>query len=705
MPASKTQEAARTDARVFERELTKEKRKRLGQYFTGLPLGKLLAYLAFSEETRSVLDPMAGHGDLLDAAAEVAIERGIDLENLDGIEIDADTAVACRNRLDGILGKNRTKPHKIISGDAFDLVTLNHLSRASYDLVITNPPYVRYQTMKDVAGQGEAARQGLIEIIDKSEPDANKSIWRTLASGYSGLADLSVPSWLLAAFLVRPGGRLALVVPATWRTRDYGDVIRYMLLRFFKLETIVEDTQPGWFSGALVRTHLVVARRLPNHESAITLESRAVWSSAHWLQISPEAATTQSLVGSVFDQKVPESELVRWLAGIDPPPRSGLQLRTFSLQEEWIALRSRVFQSNWFKELEHSDAKSEPHSRSSPSRPPVVLPESFRDILGNDYSVESLVKLEQAHIHVGQGLRTGCNRFFYMEICGSQDGDMVPVQASEALGGRKFSVPMSSIRPVLWRQAEISLVTRGETPPGRVLDLRQWILPEDAAVSAAAQDTYSTLGEVPPNIMPDELAAFVRFAATAVIEEGKRIPDLSAVRTNVRPHRPGKDTPRFWYMLPAFTSRHMPAAFVARINHGIPWVESNLDEPVLIDANFSTFWTIDHVWTPAGLKALFNSTWCRFFMETLGTPFGGGALKLEATHIREMLIPNIPKEARERLAVEGGKLARNKHEVLSIIDDLLLDALGLEEEGMNRLITAMKSGAEARQSKRQRIAV
>ncbi len=59
------------------------------------------------------------------------------------------------------------------------------------------------------------SRAGLESIIAQEVSGAEKTVWSALASGYSGLADLSVPSWLLAALLVRPGGRIAIVAPAT----------------------------------------------------------------------------------------------------------------------------------------------------------------------------------------------------------------------------------------------------------------------------------------------------------------------------------------------------------------------------------------------------------------------------------------------------------------------------------------------------------
>ena len=204
----------RDTARTYEQALDPAQRKRLGQFFTGVPLGRLLAHLALQSDTRIVLDPMAGHGDLLDATWEAAAERSIPIERLDGIEIDGATADTCRDRLAALVPKAAARGSSILAANAFDSATLDSLPARRYDLVITNPPYVRYQTHNGNAATADPVRAGLEQIVDGQLAEANRAIWKVLAQSYSGFADLSVPSWILASFLVRPGGRLALVVPA-----------------------------------------------------------------------------------------------------------------------------------------------------------------------------------------------------------------------------------------------------------------------------------------------------------------------------------------------------------------------------------------------------------------------------------------------------------------------------------------------------------
>lgn len=672
MRESENCDAIRAAARTYEETLPPEQRKQLGQYFTGLPLGRLLAHLALKSDTRGVLDPMAGHGNLLDATWEAASNRGIDLEHLAGIEIDERTAGTCRRRLAEITCGGPAQ--QIVAGDAFDPACVEALHMPAYDLVITNPPYVRYQARVGNSGGPEQVRSGLVAVIKSRLAGVDRAIWKDLAESYSGLADLSVPAWLLAAAMVRPGGRLALVVPATWRSRDYADVIRYLLLRCFSVECIIEDEQPGWFSDALVRTHLVVARRLSEDSVSLRVGEKTL-PEISWLQVAPQASTAGSLVGAAFSGSDSEREFAAWVHGGCKESKTGIAVRPFSLNNEWAALETRIARRGWYNRLE---AEKLPLFGNARLAARIAVPDVLRSILPDGFDPETLVTLEEARISLGQGLRTGCNRFFYVTARGPAGADTMLVEASSFFGHCELPAPASVLRPVLRRQSEIASLENGSVPDGRALDLRGWVLPEDYAAVVEAKAAYSACGEALPTTMPDELAAYVRRAAAAAPggeDDDKRIPELSAVRTNVRAGRNGQTTPRFWYMLPEFAPRHLPAAFVARINHGVPWVEGNFDPPVLVDANFSTFWAANGSWSGHALKALLNSVWCRAFMEALGTPLGGGALKLEATHLRQLAIPILSDAVKTELSIAGKQLTKDAPRVQAQIDVIVLGAI------------------------------
>nr|WP_113866510.1 N-6 DNA methylase [Brenneria salicis]NMN91431.1 Type I restriction-modification system methyltransferase subunit [Brenneria salicis ATCC 15712 = DSM 30166]RBP62727.1 N-6 DNA methylase [Brenneria salicis ATCC 15712 = DSM 30166] len=706
MPATDAVGAIRASARSFEESLPPAQRKRLGQFFTGLPLGTLLAHLALDQDCRAVIDPMAGHGDLLDAAAMTARTRGFQIDRLDGIELDPNTATFCGRRTTTLEEDGAVTGSRIVTGSAFDPSNVAALHTPGYDLVITNPPYVRYQSQNGDGAGVDDVRRGLFAVVDACVSGDERALWQTLVEGYSGLADLSVPSWLLSALLTRPGGRLALVVPATWRSRDYADVVRYLLLRFFRLDFIVADTQPGWFSDALVRTHLVVARRLPWDEAAVPLAGRTSWLSACWLQVAPEAASGASLVGGAFPGPEPERDFADWAVGMTRQVQ-GVESRPFALQEEWRTLEQRLARKGWFQKAE--DRRDTLPLFSSGAARPAAVPEGLRDMLPTGAAPAHLQTLEQAGIRVSQGLRTGCNRFFYVKLASDDDGKTVAVEASDSFQDMRFQVPAEALRPVLHRQADMPAFMRGHLPPTRALDLSQWVLPEDQAAVARAAETYRKRGKSAPCVMPAELAAFVTRAARLAPdpkEPARFIPDLSAVRTNIRQPANGRDIPRFWYMLPAFTPRHLPAIFTPRINHGTPVVALNTQPPILIDANFSTIWPEQKRWTRHALCALFNSSWCRAAMESAGTPLGGGALKLEATHIRQVPLPVLSDSDCQTLDALGQQLAVSAPSAQHQIDMFILGAVlpHLNEKDLKTAAQHIETRLQAVCAARQRIA-
>lgn len=671
-----TLQAARDAVHTYEQGLDPVRRKELGQFFSGLRLGRILTNLSIGQDTRTVLDPMAGHGDLLDAAWEVAAQRDIRIRRLDGIEIDNTAAATCRDRLAALPLREGRSGSLIVAGSAFDPQTVSRLPARSYDLVITNPPYVRYQGRKGSGDGTDPARAGLVSILDRFCRKESRIQWKALVNGYSGLADLSIPAWILAGFLVRPKGRLALIVPATWRSRDYADVIRYLLLRFFDLETVVTDSRPGWFSEALVRTHLIVARRLGKDEAEIPLRERRREAMAKWVDVAPSAADEGSLLGAAFGDRS-EAAFARWLKEPSRTAVEGIKVRDFDLGNEWATLRLRIRRCRWYPVVENEGFDPPPLSvGAKSSRSP--LPDALRQILPADANPVAPGTLEELGIRVGQGLRTGCNDFFYVTTYGESRDGLEVIEAAPAVGGSRLTVPSGLLRPVLRRQSEVAMMTRGHLPPGRVLDLRAWVLPEDSRHVATAEAAYARRGERPPQVMGSELADFVRKVAGIPLKrnpEGRPVPELSAVRTNVRCAQDERITPRFWYMLPDFTPRHRPAAFVPRINQGTPWVECNRNPPLLVDANFATFWTSDDSWSSLAMKALLNSVWCRTCMEATGTPLGGGALKLEATHLRRMPLPRFVDDDRAALHEAGGRLHRDSDEVQARIDRVVLKAL------------------------------
>jgi len=716
MPAvrlSSVIEDARSAAANYEAHLEPLRRKRLGQFFSGLPLGRLLASISLDRDASTAIDPMAGHGDLLDAVLERSCQHGELLARVEGVEIDARTAEMCIRRLEEWRRELGPAAVVIEPRDAFDAQARDRYSKSGYDLVITNPPYVRYQTQasldaNDAQRSPDEIRRDLYSIVSDHAGGTEWPIWQTVIEKYSGLADLSVPAWILAASLVRPGGVLAVVAPATWRSRDYGDVIKYLLARCFRLTYVIEDTQPGWFSDALVRTELVVARRRTTEEASIPLSRRSdEQQPVVSVRVSPPASDSRSLVGSAFPGKDPEEQFARWLESVTVSGEDvdrGLAWSTNSLSEVADSLVGALRRRRWVSALE-PDA-SGPLFSNGNRRSRTIVPEPLRPLLEQAGTVD-VVLPKSIGLSISQGLRTGCNGFFYVDAIGPAADNSVRVRLSRLFNEEELLVPADCLVPVIRRQAEVERPVKGETLAGRVLDLSRWVLPEDAEAVNQARHIYERERLAIPTVMPPQLADFVRRAGQTVYEagaEGVRVSELSAVRTNVRSPASGR-TPRFWYMLPMFARRHRPDAFVARVNQDIPHVDANDDPAILIDANFSTLWSDEVAWSRFAICAVLNSAWARVCMEALGTPLGGGALKLEATQLRRLPLPALTERDLIFLDSEGRKLVRDRAARLEAVDRILIERItGLSKDATQtqELISHLVSSADTMCRDRQK---
>lgn len=202
---------------------TAQARKARGAFFTPPTLADFLTSWAVRKPGDRVLEPSCGDAAFLVAAGQRLRTLGLEGDTSDalhGVELHDDSATSARQRT-AVAGT----PATISVGDFFD-----HTSAVEYDAVIGNPPYVRYQ---DFAGHARARGQAA-----------------SLAQGVrmSGLASSWAPFVVHAAGELRPGGRLALVLPAELLTVNYAAPVRAFLMKRFgtvRLVLFEERVFPG----------------------------------------------------------------------------------------------------------------------------------------------------------------------------------------------------------------------------------------------------------------------------------------------------------------------------------------------------------------------------------------------------------------------------------------------------------------------------
>lgn len=653
-----------------------EQKKHLGQYFSGNSIASLLANLAGFTNAKTIIDPMCGTGDMLAACNPSKYSN----KSYFGIEIDDDVWNLSLQRFQTNQNVN------LIHGNSFHPKILRALSTIQYDLVITNPPYVRYQTIAtnkintpEYLNTSEIKQNLIISLSNFKHLDTkDKEQLKLLISNYSGLSDLAVPSWILCALITKVGGHIAMVVPQTWLTREYATVIHYLLLRWFRIEYIVEDGNSVWFPKAQIKTTLIVAKRIKRKESILSWKNE----SFTYCKVFSEAINDTSLVGRIFPgNSNPEKSFTKI---IKKPSfkhhlftKSNISLALFAKD-----LKLKAATLRWYKSLEPRYSKVSIRFNS------VRVPSDLSEWLENH--TPALQSLSDLGVNVSQGLRTGANIFFYLDIVKHTKQGMLSLP-QKPFEQKPILIPSQFYKEVIRKQSDLdeSYSVSNYKPRGIVLSLQHGICSED--ISSLSRMTTK---ENNYQLVPSQLNKHIQEAALTNIGNESRpkyIPTLSAVRPNTKLWNPSKpdELPRYWYMLPEFTRRHYPDLFIPRVNSQHPLTRLN-NKRYLIDANFSTVWISDanSKFNNYTLLAFFNSSWSIIAMEEYGTVMGGGALKLEANQIKKLPIPILNNISTSKLTLLGEQLTQNKNDyskIINKIDIIILESLGFEQNCSEKL--------------------
>lgn len=192
-----------------------------GGYYTARDVAQWLCHWAIRTTADTVLEPSCGDGVFLEAAmtrlAELGARTPTIANRLVGVEIIAAEADVSRARLRRRLG---LRADDIVeTGDFF--AWWKRTGKRSFDAVIGNPPFIRYQTFPEP----HRSRAMALMVELGLTPNRLTNIW--------------VPFVAAAAASLREGGRLALVLPAELLQVTYASQLRSFLTDRFRRIDIV----------------------------------------------------------------------------------------------------------------------------------------------------------------------------------------------------------------------------------------------------------------------------------------------------------------------------------------------------------------------------------------------------------------------------------------------------------------------------------
>ncbi|MEX2534089.1 MAG: N-6 DNA methylase [Trueperaceae bacterium] len=212
-----------------------------GGYYTGQELASFLLKWVLQVSPKRILEPSCGDGAFFRALKEL---DWFGIEGITGFEIESREFTKSQNVLRQMSGVDVTLENRDFLSWALQRLDgpLKTGKRPTFDAVVGNPPFIRYQ------------------YLDKEIQTSSEQIFRQLGLRFTKHTNAWVPFVLAAVEFLRPGGRLAMVVPS-----EILHVLHAQSLRTFLTEEcsriLVIDPEEIWFEGTLQGAVLLLAEK------------------------------------------------------------------------------------------------------------------------------------------------------------------------------------------------------------------------------------------------------------------------------------------------------------------------------------------------------------------------------------------------------------------------------------------------------------
>jgi len=650
---------------LYECLLTDNHAKLLGQYFTPGHVAKF-ALSGLVNVPTALLDPMVGHGVFL-----LEARRRFPSTRLVGVEIDSLPLAAARLVLDDSA--------TLVCADVFDWAAKNVARDAhfGFPVIVGNPAYVSYQTLDQVQDFAKKktpgrARYGewLLSVLKEiAESKGLSTELTSLFKAWSGLSDLSMYVLTLAWLLAEPDGQIAFVMSNHWMERDYGRALRQFLSSHGTIRGIITHRAGKWFPRAQIPASIFVYTKGKVSERQNSKGIPYVEIDTPYLE-DIENYLTLTLRKSFW----------QWLDSVAEPASYGSLHVSF---REWT---------------NHEDEKNLPSAVRTLQT--LILPSGFGH--------KDWISLDEAGWNVHQGLRTGCNEFFYIERDDRTNGSWI---ATRTRGGKKeqvsLRIPDELLIPTIKRiPATAPFAIGKEHADVYLLALTESITPEDKEyLQQYPKDWLKAWHTEEMNVLSDQVAHHIsEWGATPYEGKGKvkgPVSSLSAVKTNAYMPPLKQSTgiprpPRFWYQVP-IQPRHFARIILPRVSSSAPRAFLVKDsETLLIDANFSTLNSKSNAIGSKRMWVWFNSNTFRALSELNGVPMGGGALKLEALLLSQLPVAKAIRDTGESIfdrlsqLLEGSATGDEQALHIGSIIDAELFGLGISQSNLKTIKGRMK---------------
>ncbi|WP_144656903.1 HsdM family class I SAM-dependent methyltransferase [Bacillus tropicus] len=223
--------------RAFQKVLSPAIRAGMGQYFTPLQIIELSVNIVKPKSKELILDPFCGSSNFLSKSFDYIMNNEKDeTNNIYGIE-KSDRMI--RIAMTDLILKGKNLINLKYSDSLLDFRNYENLKESMFDIVLTNPPF------GSILGEEAFMQLGKFDLVN----------------GYKSVP-LEIVGIERAIQFLRPGGRMAIVLPDGILTNKRMESVRNWIEKHMKIRAIISlPTETFSPFGANIKTSILILRK------------------------------------------------------------------------------------------------------------------------------------------------------------------------------------------------------------------------------------------------------------------------------------------------------------------------------------------------------------------------------------------------------------------------------------------------------------
>lgn len=205
-----------------------------GGYYTPYDLAHYLSKWVAETNPKSVLEPSCGDGIFLETLTASLPTR----TSITAIELDSEEAKLATERARALKNSNIN----VICTDFLEWHLISERKSSQFDAIVGNPPFIRYQ------------------YLSKKDQEFSEQIFKQHNLRFTKHTNAWVPFVIASLSMLRPGGRLAMVLPSEILHVLHAQSLRFYIGQQCK-KLIIIDPEEIWFDGTLQGAVLLLAEK------------------------------------------------------------------------------------------------------------------------------------------------------------------------------------------------------------------------------------------------------------------------------------------------------------------------------------------------------------------------------------------------------------------------------------------------------------